>query len=181
MHLMLLKIQNMMMSMVYNFFDKKSSGDSIKSEIISTQHLLYLATRQIEKLHTIISKFEKRKVYTSFKDNIWGADLAGMQLIRKYSKFVFLLYVIDIYSKYPCALSLKDNKGVAIANTFQKVLNESGCKSNKIWVNKGSKFYHRSKKSCLQGNDREMYLTHNEVKSVIAERFTKTIKNKIYK
>ena len=61
------------------------------------------ATQQLaEELHKpIIGKFEKRKVYSSFKDNIWGADLADMQLICKFNKGIcFLLCVIDIYSKY---------------------------------------------------------------------------------
>ena len=51
----------------------------------------------------------------------------------------------------------------------------------KIWVDKGSEFYNRSMKSWLGKNDIEMYLTHNEGKSVAAERFIRTLKNKIYK
>ena len=54
------------------------------------QHLSDLAMGQIEELHKpIISNFEKRKVYSSFKGNIWGADLADKQLISKYNKFIF--------------------------------------------------------------------------------------------
>ena len=60
-------------------------------------------------------------------------------------------------------------------------LDESNHKPNKVWVDKGSKFYSRSMKSLLQNNDVEMYSAHNEGKSVIAERFIKTLKNKIYK
>ena len=65
-----------------------------------------------EELHkTIIRKFEKRKVYSAFKDNIWAGDLADMQLIRKFNKgFRFLLCVIDIYSKYAWVVPLKDKK-----------------------------------------------------------------------
>ena len=59
-------------------------------------------------------------------------------------------------------------------------LDESNHKPNKVWVDKGSKFYSRSMKSLLQNNDVEMYSAHNEGKSVIAERFIKTLKNKIY-
>ena len=54
-------------------------------------------------------------------------------------------------------------------------------KPNKIWVDKSSKFYSTSLKSWLQGNDIEMYLTHNERKSIVAERFIRTLKYKIYK
>ena len=72
--------------MFYTFFDKKSSGSSVKSKIMSNQQL----TEELPK--PIIRKFEKRKVYSSFKDNTWGADLADMHLISKYDKgFQFLL------------------------------------------------------------------------------------------
>ena len=76
---------------------------------------------------------------------------------------------------------LKDRKGVSIVNAFQSILKKSNRKPNKIWVDKGSEFYNRSMKSWLQKNDIEMYSTHNEGKSVVAERFIRTIKNKIYK
>ena len=86
-----------------------------------------------------------------------------MQLISKFNKgFKFLLCVIDIYSKYAWIILLKDKKGIAITNAFQKVLDESNRKPNKIWVDKGSEFYNRSMKSWLEKNNIEMYSTHNE-------------------
>ena len=72
-------------------------------------------------------------------------------------------------------------KGITITNAFQKILDESGRKPNKIWVNKGSEFYNTSMKSWLKDNDIEMYSRHNEGKSVVAERFIRTLKKKIYK
>ena len=129
----------------------------------------------------IIRKFKKRKVYSGFKDNIWGADLADMQLISKFNKgSTFLLCVSDIFSKYAWAIPLKDKKGVSIANAFQKILDKSAHKPNKIWVDKGSEFYNSSFKKWLKDNDIEMYSIHNEGKSIVAERFIKTLK-KIYK
>ena len=89
--------------------------------------------------------------------------------------------MIDIYSKYACVITLKDKKGITITNAFQKILDESKSKPNKIWVDKGSEFYTRSIKSWLEKNDTEMYLTHNERKSVVTERFLRTLKNKTYK
>ena len=84
-------------------------------------------------------------MYSSFRDNIWGAVLADMQLLNKFNKgFRFLLCVIDIYSKYAWAIPLKDKKGVSIANVFQKVLDDSKRKPNKIWVDKGREFYNNS-------------------------------------
>ena len=76
---------------------------------------------------------------------------------------------------------MKDQKGVSIVNAFQKILKESNRKPNKIWVDKGSEFYNNSFKKWLKDNDIEMYSTHNEGKSVVAERFIRTLKTKIYK
>ena len=136
-----------------------------------------------EELHKpIIKRFKKRKVYSPFKDNIWGADLADMQLIIKFNKeFRFLLCVIDIFSKYAWVVPLKDKKGVSIVIAFQKILKQSNRKQNKISVGKGSEFYNNFFKKWLQDNDIANYSTHNEEKSVVAERFIRTIKNKIYK
>ena len=60
-------------------------------------------------------------MYSSFRDKIWGVDLADMQLLSKFDKgFRFLLCVIDIFSKYAWVIPLKDEKGVSIVNAFQK-------------------------------------------------------------
>ena len=81
-----------------------------------------------------------------------------MQLIGEFNKrFRFLLCVIDIYSKYAWVLSLKDQKGIAITQAFQNILDESGRKPNKMWVDKASEFYNRSMKSCLEDNGIGMY------------------------
>ena len=105
-----------------------------------------------------------------------------MQLIKKFNKgFRFLLCVIDFFSKYAWVVPLKDKKGASIVNAFQKILKESDRKPNKIWVDKGSEFYNSSFKKWLKDNDIEMYSIHNEGKSVVAERFIRTLKNKIYK
>ena len=102
-------------------------------------------------------------------------------MISKFNKGLrFLLCFIDIFSKYAWVIPLKDRKGVTIVNTFQKILKESNWKSNKIWVGKGSEFYNRSMKSWLEKNNIEKYSIHSEGKSVVAERFIRTLKNKIY-
>ena len=146
-----------------------------------------------EELHNpIIRRFEKRKVQAAFKDNIWGADLADMQLLSKYNKGIrFLLCVIDIFSKYAWAVPLKNKKGISIVKAFQIILKQSNrrakgtkaqhTKPNKIWVDKGSEFYNAFFKKWLRDNDIVMYSTHNEAKSVVAERFIRTLKSKIYK
>ena len=92
-------------SMVYKCFDKKTSGSCIKNENMSDQQL----AEELDK--PAIRKFKKRKVWSPFLDNIWGANLGDMQLISKFNKeFRFLLYVIDIYNKYVWVIPLKDKK-----------------------------------------------------------------------
>ena len=76
---------------------------------------------------------------------------------------------------------MKDKKGVSIVNAFQKIFDDSNRKPSKIWIDKGSEFYNNSFKKWLKDNDIEMYSIHNEGKSVVAERFIRILKAKIYK
>ena len=85
--------------------------------------------------------------------------------------------VIDLYMKYTWVIPLKDKKGITITKAFQKILDESNCKPNEIWVVKGSKLYNKSE---LQKTFTGMYSPYSDWKSVGAERFVVTIKNKIY-
>ena len=159
-------------SMVYKFFDKKSIGSGIASSSILA-----------DELHKpIIRKFNKRKVYSQFKDNIWGVDLADMQsLSRKNKGIKYLFCAIDLYSKYAFVIPLKDKKGICIVNAFNKIMKQSNRKPNKIWVDQGGEFYNNVFEKWLSDNDINMYSTYNEDKSVVAERFIRTLKNKLHK
>ena len=99
--------------MVYKFFDEKSQGSGLANN--NKENI-----QSADELHKpIIRKFKKRKVYSSFRDNIWGVDLADMQLLSKFNKgFRFLLCVLDIFSKYAWVVPLKDKKGISIVNAF---------------------------------------------------------------
>ena len=80
----------------------------------------------------IIKKVKRGKVYSSFKDNIWGVDLADIQLLSKYNKRTkYLLCTINLFSKYAWVVPLKDKKGSSIVNAFQKIISE-GRKPHKI-------------------------------------------------
>ena len=81
-----------------------------------------------------------------------------------------MLCVIVIYSKFPWVIPLKDKKGIKITNAFQKVLDESNRKPNKIWADKGSQYCKQSMKVWLEKNGIEMDSAHNERKSVVTER-----------
>ena len=140
--------------MVYKFFDKKTSGSCIKNENISNKEL----AEELDK--PIIKKFKKRKLHSAFIDIICGADLADMKLISKFNKGIrFLLCMIDIYSKYAWVIPLKHKKDITINDASQKILKESNRKPNKIWVDKGRKFYNRSMKSWLKQCCRNVFNT----------------------
>ena len=104
-----------------------------------------------------------------------------MQSLSKYNKGInYLLCAIDLFSKYVWVVPLKDKRRITIVNAFQKIISK-GRKPNKIWVDQGSEFYNKSFKDFLKINNIEMYSTYNEGKSVVAERFIRTLKNKIFK
>ena len=128
--------------------------------------------------------------YTFFDKKSKITDVAMQQMKNLQMNFINQLsenlkkekYIyINIFSKYAWVVPLKDKKVVTIVNSFQKILDDSKRKPNKIWVDKGSKFYNRSMKSWLEKNDIEMYSTHIEGKSVVSERFIRTLKTKIQK
>ena len=100
----------------------------------------------------------KKKVYSSYRDNIWGVDLADMQSLSKYNKGIkYLLCAIDLFSKYAWVIPIKDKKGTSIINAFKKILSDSNEKPNKIWVDQDSEFYNKSFKDFLQIINTEMY------------------------
>ena len=102
-------------SMMYKFFDKKSSGKDVYAE--PNYQLANELHRQI------IRKFKRRKFYSLFRDNIWGVDLADMQPLSKYNKGIkYLLCVIDLLSKYAWVVPLGDKRGISIINAFQKIV-----------------------------------------------------------
>ena len=76
----------------------------------------------------------KKKIYSGFKENVWGWGGGGADLA-------------DIFSEYAWVVPLKDKKGNSIVNAFQKILDKSIRKPNKIWVDKGNKFYSSSFKN----------------------------------
>ena len=149
-------------SMVYKYFDKKSTGSGIASSSILA-----------DELHKpIIKKFNKRKVYSQFKDNIWGVDLADMQSLSRENKGIkYLLCAIDLYSKYVFVIPLKDKKGISIVNPFDKIIKQSNRKPIKIWVDQGIIMLYNVFKKWLTDYDIIIYSTYNEG----------TLKNKLYK
>ena len=117
-------------SMVYIFFDQRTKGYGLNNEILA------------EELHKpIIKSLKRRKVYSSFKDNIWGIDLADMSLISRFNKGIkYFLCVIDLFSRYSWVIPLKDKKEESIVERFKKILIDTNKKANKRWVDNGKEF-----------------------------------------
>ena len=102
-------------SMVYKYYDKKSSGSGMVNEPN------YELANELHK--PIIRKLKKRKIHLSFKDNIWGDDLADMQSLSKYNKAVkYLLCAINLLSKYEWVVPKKVKKGTVLVNPFTKII-----------------------------------------------------------
>ena len=166
-------------SMVYKFFDKKATAER------SAKHVMGTGVKKLKNSSLILANELHKpvvKVYSQFKDNIWGVDLADMESLSKKDKGIkYLLCVIDLFSKYSFVVPLKDKKEISVTNGFNKIIKQSGRKPNKIWVDQGSEFYNHVFKRWLSRNNIIMYSTYNEGKSVVAERFIRTLKNKLYK
>ena len=177
--------------MVYKFFGSKvaplgkktmsGKGNAKPSSLERKKEVNKILAEELHK--PVIKKFNKRKVYSQFKDNIWGVDLADMQSLKRKNKGIkYVLCAIDLYSKYAFVIPLKDKKGISIVNAFNKIIKQSNRKPDKIWLDQGSEFYNNNNfKKWLSDNNIIMYSTYNEGKSVVPERFIRTVKNKLYK
>ena len=133
-------------------------------------------TTLAEELHRPIKrKFKKRRVIVNGIDKIWAADLADMTAFKDYNDgYTFLLLVIDIFSKYGYLIPLKNKKGETVAEALKIIFEKR--KPEKLWTDKGTEFYNKNVKKLI-----ELYSTENEEKSSIAERWVRTIKEKMWK
>ena len=116
--------QRALASIIYKIFDKKTvSGMSVNWQLD-------------EELHKpVIKNFKRRKIYAKFKENIWAADLVEMESLSSKKKNVkYLLCVKDVFTKYTWVKPLKDKKSKSLLNAFIEIVNESNCKTNKLWV-----------------------------------------------
>ena len=135
---------------------------------------------QLNFIGTIIENLRDEQFIQPLDDNIWGVDLAHMQSLSQYNGGIkYLLCAINLFSKHAWVVPVKHITAIAIGNACQKITSKR--KPNKIWVDLGSEFYNNLFKRSLKVNNIEMYSTYNEGKSVVAEKFIRTLKNKIFK
>ena len=115
-------------SIIYKVFDKTSASlpdKSVSGSCIANNRIKQNSQLAKELQKPTIRNFKKRTVCSGFKDNIGGVDLADMQSLSKYNKGIkYLLCAIDLFSKYAWVVPIKDEKGVSIVDTFQKIISE---------------------------------------------------------
>ena len=117
----------------------------------------------------------------SGNNEIWAADLADMRAFAEYNDGNnYLLLVIDTFNKYGWIIPLKDKKGETMVKAFKTIFKE-GRKPKKLWTDKGREFYNKDMDDLRKLYDIELYSTENEEKSSIAERWIRTMKEKMFK
>ena len=110
-------------------------------------------------------------------DKIWAADLADMRALSEENEGVnFLLLVIDTFSKYGWIVPLKNKQAQTIVKALNEIFKESGRRPGKLWTDKGREFFNENVRNLVY-----LYATENEEKSSIAERWIRTMKEKMFK
>ena len=136
-----------------------------------------------------ITKFKRQRIIPLYKDETRSADLIDKSSLSKNNNnYKFMLTVIDISTKYACAIPLKNKSGLSITNGFKIVLSEhpqggsEPRKPEKLWVDRGSEFYNKTFKSLIKeygtgkaASGIELYSTYSDLKAVFIERFNRTL------
>lgn len=135
-------------------------------------------TKELHK--PVVKSFQRRRVVVTEIDEIWGADLVDMSFTKEKNKpYVFILTVIDCFSKYAWAIPLKNKSADSIVEAFETLFRERI--PQKVWVDQGSEFYNSKVERLFKKHNIEMYSTFGDHKSAIVERFNRTLKNNMFK
>ena len=130
--------------------------------------------------HKVIRKFTRRKVIVTGIDKIWAMDLASMESFVEYNNgYKFILCIIDVFSKFAWCVPLKNKSATTVLNAVTDVVKKSDRIPEKIWVDRGSEFYNKDFQKWAKSNDITIYSTYGESKSVVVERFIRTLKEMI--
>lgn len=132
--------------------------------------------------HQVKRKFKRRKVIVTGRDEIWAMDLASMESLASYNDdYKYILCIIDVFSKFAWCVPLKNKTGTSILKAVKDVVSESQRSPEKIWVDRGSEFYNKDFKRWAESNNITIYSTYGESKSVVVERFIRTLKELLAK
>ena len=125
-------------------------------------------------------KFQRRQVLVNEIDDVWAADLVELQEWKNVNYgYRYILNVIDSFSKYAWSVPLKNGNGETVLDAFKYIVETSNRKLRYIWVDKGKEFYNKDMTAWLKDENILRYSTHGEHKSAIAERFNRTLEERI--
>ena len=128
-------------------------------------------------------KFPRNRVYVTYKDQQFEADLVDMSHLNKYNDgYRYLLTCIDVLSKYAWVVPLKNKSGEDVAKAFQSILTSSGRYCQKLHTDEGKEFYNSKFRAMLKLYDIEHFSSGNkEIKCSVVERFNRTVKTRMYR
>ena len=129
----------------------------------------------------IVRKFKENRVFVNGKDEQWQADLVDVQRLSKNNNgYKYILTVIDVLSKYAWAIPLKNKTGTSLVNAFKQIFKDNR-KPEKLQTDKGSEFTNKVFQKFLKDNNIHFFVTYNETKAQIVERFNRTLKTKMWR
>lgn len=130
----------------------------------------------------VVKKFLRRKVIVHRIDEIWAIDIASMDAFVEYNRgYKYILCLIDVFSKYAWCVPLKTKNAPTVLQAVKTVVDESKREPERIWVDKGSEFYNKEFLAWTKNENITIYSTYGESKSVVVERFIRTLKELIMK
>ena len=142
----------------------------------------WLAKQDSYTLHRPVNrKFERNKVVTSGRDNLWDSDLIDFVRFSKFNNGIsYILVIIDVFSRFLWLKPLKTKSGPDVAKAFDNVFSE-GRQPKYLRTDKGQEFKAKVVQKVFKKYNVHHFVTQNEVKANFSERVIKTIKNKIYR
>ena len=128
-------------------------------------------------------KFPRNKVYVTFKDQQFEADLVDMSHLQKHNDgYKYLLTCIDVLSRYAWAIPLKNKSGIAVTKAFESILVSSKRYCQKLHTDEGKEFYNGTFQTMLEKYESEHFSSGNkDIKCSIVERFNRTLKTRMYR
>ncbi|HRP37929.1 MAG TPA: transposase family protein, partial [Candidatus Dojkabacteria bacterium] len=132
--------------------------------------------------HRVIKKFPRRHVFVTGLDEIWAMDLISYETdLKANDGYRFILCVIDVFSKFAWCIPLKSKSSASVLQAVKDIILKSKRSPQKFWVDHGTEFYNADFKDWIKSQNMSMYSTYGESKSVVVERFIRTIKTMISK
>jgi hypothetical protein len=137
---------------------------------------------RIELHKPVRKRFPTRNVFVPHIDHTWGMDLVDMSKLARFNGgFRWMLTIIDCWSRYAWSVPIKTKKGEPVLHAFQQVLSSSARKPKFIWVDEGGEFYNKGMTQFLDEQGITRYSTYGKGKSVMVERFNRTLKTQMWK